>query len=34
MKRYAEYKESGIEWIGIIPVSWDVSKSKYHYISK
>lgn len=33
MKRYAEYKESGIEWIGIIPVSWDVSKSKYHYIS-
>ena len=33
MMRYAEYKESGIEWIGIIPVSWDVSKSKYHYIS-
>ena len=33
MKRYAEYKESGIEWIGIIPVSWDVSKSKYHFIS-
>lgn len=25
MKRYAEYKDSGIEWIGDIPNSWDVT---------
>lgn len=26
MKRYAEYKESGIEWIGEIPKEWEVIK--------
>ncbi len=29
MKRYAEYKDSGIEWIGAIPENWDIKKLKY-----
>ncbi|MCL2637758.1 MAG: restriction endonuclease subunit S [Oscillospiraceae bacterium] len=28
MKRYAEYKDSGVEWIGEIPVDWDRTKLK------
>lgn len=26
MKKYAEYKDSGVEWIGEIPKEWDVKK--------
>ncbi|GHU60199.1 hypothetical protein FACS1894171_0700 [Clostridia bacterium] len=26
MKRYAEYKDSGVEWIGEIPKDWDIDK--------
>jgi len=29
MKRYSEYKNSGIEWIGRIPLEWDVKKVKH-----
>ncbi len=29
MKRYAEYKDSGIEWIGKIPSDWEVCKLKH-----
>lgn len=29
MKPYPKYKNSGIEWIGEIPESWDVIKLKY-----
>lgn len=29
MKQYKEYKESGVEWIGEIPVRWEVKKLKY-----
>ena len=29
MKRYAEYKDSGIEWIGVIPKHWTIKKLKY-----
>jgi len=29
MKRYEKYKDSGIEWIGEIPVHWEVKKIKY-----
>ena len=29
MKRYPEYKDSGVEWIGKIPDGWNVSKLKY-----
>ncbi len=29
MKPYPAYKDSGIEWIGEIPESWEVSKIKY-----
>ena len=29
MKRYAEYKDSGIEWIGDIPKDWEVRKNRY-----
>ena len=29
MKRYPEYKESGVEWIGEIPKHWEVKKLKY-----
>jgi type I restriction enzyme S subunit len=28
-KRYDEYKDSGVEWIGEIPASWDTIKFKY-----
>ncbi|UPA29942.1 restriction endonuclease subunit S [Terrisporobacter glycolicus] len=29
MKRYKEYKDSGVEWIGEIPSHWEVKKLKY-----
>lgn len=29
MKRYKEYKDSGVEWIGEIPTHWEKSKIKY-----
>jgi type I restriction enzyme S subunit len=31
MKRYKQYKDSGVEWIGEVPRHWEVSKVKYHY---
>jgi type I restriction enzyme S subunit len=31
VKRYAAYKDSGVEWIGEIPVDWDISKAGYFY---
>lgn len=31
MKQYAEYRDSGIEWIGEIPSNWVVSKIGYYY---
>lgn len=37
MKRYSEYKDSGIAWIGIIPRHWEVRSlsqmAKEHFIS-
>lgn len=30
MKRYSEYKNSGIEWIGDIPTNWSCTKLKFH----
>ncbi len=29
MRKYPEYKDSGVEWIGEIPVHWDVINTKY-----
>lgn len=29
MERYEKYKDSGVEWIGEIPVGWSVKKLKY-----
>jgi type I restriction enzyme S subunit len=29
MRRYPEYKESGVEWIGEIPGDWKISKIKH-----
>lgn len=29
LKPYAEYKDSGVEWLGTIPVHWDLKKLKY-----
>ena len=29
MKRYPEYKESGVEWIGKFPKNWEVKRLKY-----
>ena len=29
MRRYPEYKESGVEWIGEIPKHWEVKRLKY-----
>ena len=28
-KAYAEYKDSGVEWIGSIPTHWGLKKLKY-----
>lgn len=28
-RRYVEYKDSGVEWLGQIPRHWDVSKTKF-----
>lgn len=30
MKRYPEYKDSGVDWVGKIPNHWDSSKIKYN----
>jgi len=30
MKRYKEYKDSGVEWIGEIPIQWKVSQYKHN----
>jgi type I restriction enzyme S subunit len=29
MKRYEEYKDSGVEWLGVIPEHWNIKKTKY-----
>ena len=29
MKRYPEYKDSGVEWIGKIPIHWKIKKIKH-----
>ncbi len=29
MKRYPAYKDSGVEWIGEIPVHWEIGRIKY-----
>ena len=29
MRRYPEYKESGVEWIEEIPAHWNLSMLKY-----
>ena len=29
MKRYPEYKESGVEWIGEIPAHWEIGQIKH-----
>ncbi|SFE50806.1 restriction endonuclease subunit S [Thermophagus xiamenensis] len=29
MKKYEKYKDSGIEWIGEIPISWEIASLKY-----
>ena len=31
MRRYPEYKESGVEWIGEIPRHWRFSRLKFHF---
>lgn len=28
-RRYAEYRDSGVEWIGEVPVGWEVEKLKF-----
>lgn len=28
-KGYPEYKDSGVEWLGLVPIDWDVTKLKY-----
>ena len=34
MKRYEEYKESQIQWVGCIPSHWEERKAKYVFLSK
>jgi type I restriction enzyme S subunit len=31
MRKYENYKDSGVEWIGDIPSHWDVTRIKYQY---
>ena len=31
MNRYDSYKDSGEEWVGKIPISWDVTRVKKHF---
>ena len=31
MKRYDSYKDSGIDWIGVIPGHWEVKNVKYNF---
>ena len=31
MNRYAEYKDSGIEWIGEIPSHWERQETRNHF---
>lgn len=31
MKKYKTYKDSGIEWIGAIPIQWTLAKLKYYF---
>ncbi len=33
MKRYIEYKDSGVDWIGEIPKHWTISKVKHEFES-
>lgn len=32
-KRYPEYKESGLEWLGEIPIRWQVEKAKWIFFA-
>ncbi len=34
MKKYVEYKDSGVPWIGEIPLEWRVGRPKYNYYLK
>lgn len=29
LKRYPTYKDSGIEWLGVVPEEWDIQRIKY-----
>lgn len=31
-KKYPEYKDSGVEWLGDIPVHWDTNKLRYLFL--
>ena len=31
MKRYSEYKDSGVEWIGEVPIHWKIMKTSLAY---
>lgn len=30
-KAYPEYKDSGVEWLGVIPLDWELSKLRYKF---
>lgn len=34
MESYSKYKDSGVQWLGEIPVHWEVNKAKYYLYSK
>ena len=34
MKRYNEYKDSGVKWLGEIPCHWENRKIKYTFEEK
>ena len=34
MKKYEEYKDSGIEWLGEIPEHWSYTRIKHYSVSK
>jgi type I restriction enzyme S subunit len=29
VERYSGYKDSGVDWLGVIPEGWEIKKLKY-----
>lgn len=34
MEKYCEYKDSGVQWLGVIPSHWTIRKIKYTFVER